>query len=107
MPLTFAHPAAILPGYQWRDRGVPFSALVIGSMSPDFEYFLRLEPIGHFAHTIPGVFVFCLPTGLLVYGLYRVLLSPVVPALLPLVIRRRWADTFQPAAGSSSVGWHR
>ena len=93
MPLTFAHPAAILPGYHWQKRGVPFAALIIGSMSPDFEYFLRLEPIGHFAHTIPGIFVFCLPMGLLAYGLYRTLLSSVLPALMPLMIRSRWPES--------------
>ncbi|MCF6285732.1 MAG: DUF4184 family protein [Candidatus Hydrogenedentes bacterium] len=92
MPLTFAHPAAVLPGYRWHHRGFPFAALVIGSMSPDFEYFLRLEPIGHFAHTLSGVILFCLPIGLVVYGIFRTLVSPLLPACLPIYLQRRWPE---------------
>jgi len=61
MPLTLAHPAAVLPAVRFRRRGLPFVPLVIGSVTPDFEYFFKLEPTGHFSHTVPGVFLFCLP----------------------------------------------
>ena len=40
MPLTIAHPAAVLP---FRHSRLPISALVIGSLAPDFEYFLHLH----------------------------------------------------------------
>lgn len=40
-------------------------------MSPDFEYFLRLAPRGHFGHTAVGVLVMDLPLSLLVLWFYR------------------------------------
>src|SRR5581483_12465816 len=50
VPFTLAHPAAVLP---LRRRGLVFSALVVGSMAPDFEYFFGLKrPI---SHTMPGI----------------------------------------------------
>ncbi len=102
MPLTFAHPAAVLPGYRLRNQGVPFAALVIGSMSPDFEYFLRLQPWGNFSHTLPGLVGFCLPVGLVVYGVYRVLILPALPECLPVYLQRRW-----PAPPTVHGGlWH-
>jgi hypothetical protein len=41
------------------------SGLVIGSFTPDFEYFLRMEPFSTVSHTLGGIFLFCLPAGLL------------------------------------------
>lgn len=89
MPLTFAHPAAVLPGYRYRHRGLPFIPLVIGSMSPDFEYFLRLEPRGNYAHTLSGIFVFCLPAGLIALGLFVAFVEPVLLRALPRGLQAR------------------
>jgi hypothetical protein len=90
MPLTFAHPAAVVAGYRWNRRGLPFPALVIGSMSPDVEYFLRLQPTGHFAHSLPGIVFFCVPTGLTLWCLYTFIISPALPDCLPVYLQRRW-----------------
>lgn len=38
MPVTIAHPAAVLP---LRGLGLPLSAMVIGSMAPDLPVFSR------------------------------------------------------------------
>ena len=92
MPLTFAHPAAVLPGHTWLRRWIPFPALVIGSMSPDFEYFLRLEPVGHWGHTAVGIILFCLPIGLIVYALYRHVIAPALPSILPPILSGRWTQ---------------
>ena len=51
MPLTFAHPAAILP-FSRKSKYINFSAMVFGSMAPDFEYFLRGQPMGGIGHTV-------------------------------------------------------
>lgn len=86
MPFTFAHPAAILPFARW--RFVP-SALVIGSMSPDFEYFLRGQPVSTISHTAVGLVLFCVPVGLLVYCTFtRVCREPLI-AVLPTFLRDR------------------
>ena len=39
MPITFAHPAAVLPLAR---TGLPLTALAIGSMVPDLPMFVRL-----------------------------------------------------------------
>ena len=79
MPLTFAHPAAVLP---FRRCGLPFSALVVGSMAPDLEYVLRLAPRSEISHTAAGLLVFCLPVGMLGLWLFhRVWTRPMADLL--------------------------
>ena len=43
MPLTIAHPAAVIPLQRWLGTWAIPSALVIGSVAPDLAYVL---PIG-------------------------------------------------------------
>jgi len=78
VPFTPAHAAAALP---FRRSFLPTAAIVIGTMSPDFEYFLRLAPRGHFGHTAVGVLVMDLPLSLLVLWLYGRDLRPTFIAL--------------------------
>ena len=70
MPFTLAHPAAALPIWSASRRRLRLAALVIGSMTPDYEFFLHLNAVGRFAHTVPGLFVVCLPAGWLSLWLY-------------------------------------
>src|ERR1043166_4543968 len=86
MPMTFAHPVAVLP---LAKRGLVFSALVIGSMSPDFEYFLRLHTRENFGHTLPGLFLFSVPAGFVVLWIYHALLKMPLLSLLPESHQRR------------------
>ena len=86
MPLTFAHPAAILPLARSR---LSLSALVVGSMAPDMLYFARLAPSGHFGHTLPGLVLFCLPVGLAVLWVFHRLLKRSLLALCPVLVQRR------------------
>ena len=72
MPFTFfSHQAIVLPAKMKLPRLVSGTALVIGSMAPDFTYFLRARPPWHSAHTIPGQFIYCLPETLIVVWLVR------------------------------------
>ncbi len=52
-------------------------------MTPDFEYFLRLQTIGKFGHTPLGLFVLCLPAGWLSLWLYDRFGREGLEALLP------------------------
>ena len=65
MPFTFAHPALVLPLNAWSRKWFSLTGLVVGSLTPDFEYFLRMRLAGHFSHTLPGILFFDLPIGLL------------------------------------------
>jgi membrane-bound metal-dependent hydrolase YbcI (DUF457 family) len=65
------------------------SALVIGCMVPDFEFFLRLSPRGAFGHTLAGVFVLDLPLALIALWLYHSYAKEPLYAWLPESVRRR------------------
>jgi Domain of unknown function (DUF4184) len=66
---------------------LPLEALILGTMTPDFEYLLRLAPRGSFGHTPLGLLVFCLPVGLLVWTVYQQLVRPASLTLLPAGLR--------------------
>jgi len=80
LPFTLAHPAAVVPLAKKR---LVFSALVVGTITPDFEYFLRLAPISRISHSLLGLLVFCLPAGLLMLWLWHVILKNALVELLP------------------------
>lgn len=86
MPFTLSHPAAVLSLHK---RGLVFSALVVGSMSPDFEYLVHLQPRGHFSHSAQGLFLFSLPLGLLVLWLFHNIWKKPVILLLPDSLQAR------------------
>lgn len=91
MPWTLSHPAAVLP-LRRLSPALDFSALVIGSMTPDIGYYINQFELSTFAHTLPGSFLACLPTGvvmLLVFYLFcrpvcYLLPSPHRQALMPI-----------------------
>ena len=90
MPFTFAHPAVILPiVYRWPVNSL-VTGLVIGSLAPDFEYFvsLRLTSLG--AHSIPGIFYFCLPVCTLMGVLWYFVVSWPLLQNSPVFIRSRF-----------------
>ena len=86
MPFTLAHPAAIVPLAR---KGMPFSALVIGSMAPDFPYFFISSHHSHYGHTLPGLFLFCIPAGLCALWLFHGVLKLPLLWLLPCEHRER------------------
>lgn len=88
MPFTFSHPAAVIP---LAKKGLILSAVIIGSMAPDFEYFLRLSTKSHFGHTFPGIFLLSLPAGLLIFWLFQSFIKKPAIALLPSGFQSRLA----------------
>ena len=86
MPFTLAHPAAVLP---LRRTRLVFSALVVGSLAPDFPYFFLLTERPGIGHSIEGVFRFCLPAGLAVLLVYHVIVKRPLVALAPAYVRDR------------------
>ncbi len=84
MPFTLAHAAAVLP---LRRRGLVFSALIVGSMAPDFEYFFGVtRPI---SHTLPGILTFTFPLALAVLVIFHVVVKWPAIWLLPHGIQAR------------------
>ena len=86
MPLTPSHAiAAPIIQRVIRPLGIvlPMSALVIGTMVPDFEYLIRLSPGGGEWHTRVGLLEFCLPAGLATWWIFRTVIGPALLRLLP------------------------
>lgn len=85
MPFTLSHPSAALPVWPLVRRGyLPLAPFVVGSMAPDFEYLLRMEPYALVSHSALGVLVFAFPMGALALLLWRALLEPFARALFAL-----------------------
>ena len=86
MPFTLAHAAAALP---MRKTRLVWSALVIGTMAPDLEYFLRMVPDDRFGHTLTGSILLSLPLGLITLWLFHKFVKEPVLLILPDSIRSR------------------
>ena len=71
MPFTFSHPAIVLPLTSLPARWYSLTGLVIGSLTPDFEYFLRMDTVGEIGHTLIGIFLFDLPVGLILTFIFH------------------------------------
>ncbi|WP_159695826.1 DUF4184 family protein [Massilia sp. 9I] len=91
MPFTLCHPAAVLPLHAAAPRLTSLSALAVGSMAPDFVYFLSLGVGGGFTHSAAGVLFYCVPAGLLVWLIYHLLLRDALLAWAPSAIAVRMA----------------
>lgn len=98
MPLTFAHPAVILP-FSRKSRYINFSAMVLGSMAPDFEYFLRGQPMGEIGHTFTGFVFYNLPLVSLIYFIYHSFVHQILFNHLPLFLQ----DTYTNRLDSSNT----
>lgn len=95
MPFTFfAHQAAVLPLKTRWPRLASGTGLALGSMSPDFGYFLIGMSTTRDWHRLHGVLLYCLPLSLVLYLLLtRVVAAPLarhVPAMGDLHLRD-WA----------------
>lgn len=86
MPLTISHPAASIPLARF---GLVLSALVIGSMTPDFPYFIPIFPYNGFSHSIIGLFIYCVPLGLISLLVFHFLIKRPVLSLLPINHQQR------------------
>ncbi len=92
MPFTFSHPAAILPLAYLPKRWISLTGLIIGSMIPDFEYFIRMKPFSQYSHTILGVFWFDLPLAILIAFIFHNLVKNSLFNNSPAFLQVRLAD---------------
>ena len=72
------------------------SALVVGSLAPDFRYFLNLAPRSHFGHSFKGVFVVCLPVGLAVLWIFQQVMKQPLISLAPRSHQQRLVALAKP-----------
>jgi len=91
MPFTFSHPAIVLPLTFLPRQWVSMTGLVIGSLTPDFEYFLRMRIKSNYSHTIDGLFWFDLPLGLLLAFIFHNLVRDSLSNNLPTFLKSRFS----------------
>ena len=91
MPFTFSHPAIVLPLAYLPRRWFSLTGLIVGSMTPDFEYFLRMRMRTDYSHSISGLFWFDLPLGLLLAFLFHNIVRDRLVDNLPGFLKSRLA----------------
>jgi hypothetical protein len=91
MPFTFSHPAIILPLTYLPRKWFSLTGLVIGSLTPDFEYFLRMRIKSNYSHTIDGLFWFDLPLGLLLAFIFHNIVRDSLFNNLPPFLKSRFS----------------
>ena len=91
MPFTFSHPAIVLPLALYKPRWFSVTGLVVGSMTPDFLYFIKMDGSEDFGHTLAGIFLFDLPVSyLLAIAFHRWVRNPFL-VHLPAPLDRNYA----------------
>jgi hypothetical protein len=93
MPFTISHAAAVLPLHRSSKHPLPLTALMIGSMAPDFGYFFSHEASRQLTHSLSGLFMFALPVGLFVWLFYVAILEKATITLLSDRWHTRFAHT--------------
>ena len=91
MPFTFSHPAAVLPLTYLPKRWFSLTALVIGSLTPDFEYFFRTRIYSSFSHTWFGLFWFDLPLTIILAFIFHLIVRNSLIDNLPNFVSQRFS----------------
>jgi hypothetical protein len=88
MPFTFAHPLYAAPLKLLKPQYISLTGIILGSMAPDFEYFIALEPFRRIGHSNEGLFLLAIPLSLLLafifHNLIKIPLTDNLPALFNL-----------------------
>ena len=95
MPFTFSHPAIVLPLAYLPKHWFSMTGLIIGSLTPDFEYFFRMRLKSEFSHTIDGLFWFDLPLGIILAFIFHTLVRDSLINNLPTFLKSRFSPITQ------------
>ena len=90
MPFTLAHPALVLPLKKTKTKW-SMTALIMGSMAPDFEFLLQMREVEIIGHSWPGIFIFDIPFAFLMCFLFHNLLRNSLLDNLPTFYQQRLA----------------
>ena len=92
MPFTPAHVSIVLPLLRIRPQLISATALVIGSIAPDFEYFLKMSVSAEHGHTLLGIFYFDIPITIVSAFLFHGLVKRNLIANLPVFFQYRFQE---------------
>ncbi len=105
MPYTISHVAVAVPVSRLLARMRILSAVVIGSMVPDFGYLMPTRPARFETHSVLALATFCLPVGLLSYWIFQRLMKTPLMSILPDQAYLRWRPYAAPASWGSLRQW--
>ncbi|MFV0604783.1 MAG: DUF4184 family protein [Niabella sp.] len=91
MPFTLAHPALILPLRKYK---LSLTALIAGSIVPDFEFFFQMREVDNIGHHWYGVILFDVPMAVVLCILYHNVLRRPLIANLPNFFKARILNSF-------------
>jgi hypothetical protein len=99
---------AVLPGVRWwRALRLDPTCLVVGSMAPDFEYFVRGGQASSFSHTALGILAWGVPITFIVGALWHHLVKwPALlaaPRALTPVFAAAWRERWTPGVIASAI----
>jgi len=90
MPFTIAHPALIIP--LTKSGKFSVTALIIGSMVPDFEFFFQLREVENIGHKWYGIIVFNIPVALISCYIFHNLMRNLLIENLPYFVYKRCSN---------------
>jgi hypothetical protein len=90
MPFTFSHPAILLPFF--KNKKYSITALIVGSMAPDFEFFFRMRTQSEISHTFLGLLLIDLPLAIIVTFLFHGIIKKPFLANSPVFIQSRLVE---------------
>ncbi len=93
MPFTPAHTAIVLPLINRRKFSA--TALIVGSVAPDFEYFFKMSVHSEHSHTLPGLLYFNLPVVILLSFVFHLIVKRNLLQNSPAFIQRRFNPLLQ------------
>ncbi|MBC7722877.1 MAG: DUF4184 family protein [Pedobacter sp.] len=89
MPFTFSHPAIVVLLNKTR-FGLSLTGLVVGSMIPDFEFFIRMRTAENIGHHWLGIFIFDVPLALILCFLFHNIVRNLLIENLPTFYSRHF-----------------
>jgi len=90
MPFTLSHSALVLPFL--KNKKLSATALIVGSMSPDFEYFFRMKIQSEISHTFLGIFLIDFPLGFIVMLAFHEIIKKPILENSPVFFQKRMQE---------------
>lgn len=94
MPFTPAHSAIVLPFIRIDPKYVSATGLIVGSVAPDFEYFLKMSVSGVHGHTLWGILYFDLPVSIVLSIVFHLVVKKNLIDNLPFFFQARFQQVY-------------
>ncbi|MFL1675829.1 DUF4184 family protein [Paenibacillus dendritiformis] len=107
MPYTLAHPLYAAPLKLLQPKYLSLTGIILGSMAPDFEFFIALEPYQTIGHSTLGLFLQAIPLSILLAVLFHYLIKDPLARHLPSVwnLDRKAHGLVRPWRLTGIRGW--